>query len=52
MDIKGKVVVVTGAAQGIGKSLCQAFASAGARHVVATDLDLDKAKDVAREIGG
>jgi len=38
MDLAGKVVVVTGAAGGIGKALAQRFHTAGAA-VVAADLD-------------
>jgi NAD(P)-dependent dehydrogenase (short-subunit alcohol dehydrogenase family) len=52
MQIAGKVVVVTGAASGIGKALCQAFAREGARRVVAVDLNLDGASAVAAEISG
>jgi NAD(P)-dependent dehydrogenase (short-subunit alcohol dehydrogenase family) len=39
MIIKDKVVVVTGGASGIGKSLCERFAKEGARAVVVTDID-------------
>ena len=52
MDIQGKVVVVTGGASGIGKALCQAFAAAGARGVVVSDLDGAGAQAVAAAIGG
>ena len=51
MDIQGKVVVVTGGASGIGKALCQAFAAAGARGVVVSDLDGAGAQAVAAAIG-
>ena len=51
MDIQGKVVVVTGGASGIGKALCVAFAAAGARGVVVSDLDGDGAHAVAAVIG-
>ena len=51
MDIQGKVVVVTGGASGIGKALCQAFAAAGARGVVVSDLDGAGAQAVATAIG-
>jgi len=50
MDIQGKVVVVTGGASGIGKALCQAFAAAGARAVVVSDLDGAGAQAVAAAI--
>jgi NAD(P)-dependent dehydrogenase (short-subunit alcohol dehydrogenase family) len=52
LDIQGKVVVVTGGASGIGKALCMAFAAAGARGVVVSDLDDAGAQAVAAAIGG
>lgn len=52
MLIQGKVVVVTGGANGIGRALCRAFAAAGARAVVVADLDEQGAKKVAGEING
>lgn len=52
MQIQGKVVVVTGGANGIGRALCRAFAAAGARAVVVADLDEPGAKKVAAEING
>src|SRR5215831_15655846 len=52
MDIQGRVVVVTGGANGIGRALCRAFAAAGARAVIVADLDEQGAKRVAEEIKG
>lgn len=52
MEIKGRVVVVTGAAGGIGKALSERFAAEGARCVVCADLHKDGARDVADKIGG
>ena len=52
MNIHGKVVVVTGGANGIGRALCRRFAAEGARGVVVADLDGDGAVKVAKEIGG
>jgi len=52
LEVDGRVVVVTGAARGIGRALARRFASAGAEAVVASDVDGDGAWTVAREIGG
>lgn len=50
MEIKGRVVVVTGGASGIGRSLCLAFARAGAKAVAVADLDRAGAAAVAKEV--
>ena len=47
--LKDKVVIITGAAHGIGKAYALAFAAAGARVVVA-DIDHSAAERVAAEI--
>jgi NAD(P)-dependent dehydrogenase (short-subunit alcohol dehydrogenase family) len=51
MELSDRVVVVTGAASGIGRALAQRFADEGARGVVVADLDADKAQAVADAIG-
>jgi NAD(P)-dependent dehydrogenase (short-subunit alcohol dehydrogenase family) len=51
MEIKNRVVVVTGGASGIGKALCERFAQDGARAVVVADLDAKLAEVVAASIG-
>ena len=52
MQLKDKVVVVTGGASGIGRALARRFAAEGARGVVVADLNADGAQAVADEIGG
>jgi NAD(P)-dependent dehydrogenase (short-subunit alcohol dehydrogenase family) len=52
MEIKDKVVVVTGGASGIGRALCRRFFAEGARGVVVADLDSAGAREVASEING
>ena len=52
MQVAGKVVVVTGGANGIGKALCEEFHRAGAAKVVVVDLDETGARAVARTVDG
>jgi NAD(P)-dependent dehydrogenase (short-subunit alcohol dehydrogenase family) len=52
MDVKDKVVVVTGGAEGIGAALCRRFAKAGAAVVVVVDRNGEGAAATAKAIGG
>lgn len=52
MQVRDKVVVVTGGASGIGRALAQRFAAEGARKVVVADLNEAGIAAVAKEIGG
>ena len=52
MKLKDKVAVVTGGANGIGRALCERFAAEGARGIVIADLDVERAENLAKELGG
>lgn len=52
MEIKDKICVVTGAASGIGRALCHAFAAEGAAHVVCVDMNAEGAAQTAQDVGG
>jgi len=52
MQAKDRIIVVTGAASGIGRALVRRFANEGAAAVVAVDLNAAGAAAVAAEVGG
>jgi NAD(P)-dependent dehydrogenase (short-subunit alcohol dehydrogenase family) len=52
VNVENTRIVVTGAASGIGRALCQRFAAQGAKRVVAVDLNEAGAKETAANIGG
>ena len=52
MNVKDKIVVVTGAASGIGKALAERFHAEGAKLIVCSDLNGDGARVTAEAVGG
>ncbi|WP_109355985.1 SDR family oxidoreductase [Sphingorhabdus sp. EL138] len=52
MNLKDKIIVITGAASGIGAAMARRFAAVGAKHVVCADRDVAGAQSVATEIDG
>lgn len=52
MELKDKIVVVTGGAGGIGRAMAQAFAKEGARHIAVADMNAEGAAETAAMIGG
>jgi NAD(P)-dependent dehydrogenase (short-subunit alcohol dehydrogenase family) len=52
MQVRDKVIVVTGGGGGIGAALCRRFAAEGARGIAVADRDEERARTVAGEIGG
>lgn len=52
MDVRGRVVVVTGGANGIGRAIARRMAAAGAEAVIVADRDTSGASALATEIGG
>jgi NAD(P)-dependent dehydrogenase (short-subunit alcohol dehydrogenase family) len=52
VDVAGRVIIVTGGANGIGRALAKRFAGAKAEAVIVADVDFDGASAVAGEIQG
>ncbi len=51
MDIKDKIVVITGGASGIGRAMATRFINDGAKQVVIADVNADGLNEVATQIG-
>jgi NAD(P)-dependent dehydrogenase (short-subunit alcohol dehydrogenase family) len=52
MNVRDKVIVVTGGANGIGRALCERFHAEGAAKIVIADIDTIGAQSVAHSIAG
>lgn len=52
MELKDKIVVVTGAASGIGRAMAVRFSQEGAKKIVCVDINLEGAQETADQIGG
>lgn len=52
MELKDKIIVVTGAASGIGRAMCIRYAEEGAKHIACVDRDLAGAEETAKMMGG
>lgn len=51
MEVKDKIIVITGGASGIGRAMARRFTDEGAAQVVIADLNADGLQEVADEIG-
>jgi len=52
LDLKGRIGLVTGAGQGVGRQVALHFAQNGAGGVVVNDFRLERAEAVAKEVEG
>ncbi len=52
MDLKDRIIVITGAASGIGRAMARRFAAEGAKLIVCADRDEAGARATAAGIGG
>ena len=49
MRLKGKIAIITGSAQGIGKAIAETFAAEGANLVI-TDINAEASQKTSEEI--
>ena len=52
MNVKDKIILVTGGANGIGKALCEKFQAEGAEKIYVADIDFENAEKVAESVNG
>jgi len=52
MELKDKIIVITGAASGIGRAMALRFADEGAKKIVCVDINLKGAQETANQIDG
>ncbi len=52
MNVKDKIILVTGGANGIGRALCERFHADGAAKIYVADIDFENAERVAVSISG
>ena len=52
MEIKNKRVVVTGAASGIGRALCEEFFASEVQSIVCVDMNIEGAEKTAKNVNG
>ena len=52
MQVKDKVIIITGGSSGIGAALCRRFTQEGAKAVVVADINEQGAQALAEDIGG
>lgn len=52
MDLKDKIIVVTGAASGIGRAMAIRYAAEGAKKIICVDLNLQGAEETASQVNG
>ena len=51
MEIKDKIIIITGAASGIGRAMARRFTAEGAKQLIIADLNAGGLQEVAEEIG-